>query len=226
MEIGWRRVCVLNFKFDLNFKVMYLSFDNNEQPLKWRQMSREFSAWMSKMHFNIILEPLFTLALQSLYRYLPAAPPLSWLLFGKYNLIWKCYTSSQSRHGGFLSFNHSEIKASAYKLLPSTRFIIWNCDQLNDFGIVRYGDAVWLQVGHMHCIWDAPRLAFLFFHSEIIGCALHLLHIYVYVLYMCLCMYICACVGRAARDIRSSLRRGARGAWHHQSHQARVSQLS
>lgn len=53
----------------------------------------------------------------------------------------------QSRHGGFLSFNHSEIKASAYKLLPSTRFIVWNCDQLKDFGVVRYGDAVWLQAG-------------------------------------------------------------------------------
>lgn len=53
----------------------------------------------------------------------------------------------QSRHGGFLSFVHgAEIKASAPKLLPSTRFVIWNCDQLNDFGVLRYGDAVWLQV--------------------------------------------------------------------------------
>lgn len=54
----------------------------------------------------------------------------------------------QSRHGGFLSFVHgSDIKASAPKLLPSTRFVIWNCDQLNDYGVLRYGDAVWLQAG-------------------------------------------------------------------------------
>ena len=54
---------------------------------------------------------------------------------------------NQSRHGGFLSFNHaSDIKASAHKILPSARFVVWNCDDLSDHGIVRYGDAVWLQV--------------------------------------------------------------------------------
>lgn len=53
----------------------------------------------------------------------------------------------QSRHGGFLSFNNaSDIRASAHKILPSARFTIWNCDDLQDHGVVRYGDAVWLQV--------------------------------------------------------------------------------
>jgi hypothetical protein len=53
----------------------------------------------------------------------------------------------QSRHGGFLSFNNaSDIRASAHKILPSARFTIWNCDELQDHGVVRYGDAVWLQV--------------------------------------------------------------------------------
>ena len=59
-------------------------------------------------------------------------------------------TAQQSRHGGFLSFNHADdIKASAHKILPSARFVIWNCDDLGDHGIVRYGDALWLQV-HPH----------------------------------------------------------------------------
>jgi hypothetical protein len=54
----------------------------------------------------------------------------------------------QSRHGGFLSFNNaSDIRASAHKILPSARFTIWNCDDLQDNGVVRYGDAVWLQAG-------------------------------------------------------------------------------
>jgi hypothetical protein len=55
--------------------------------------------------------------------------------------------SSQSRHGGYLSYNNcSDIKASAPKIVPSARFVVWNCDDLNDHGIMRYGDAVWLQV--------------------------------------------------------------------------------
>lgn len=46
-----------------------------------------------------------------------------------------------------MSFNQSfDIKASAYKIFPSSRFVIWNCDDLTDHGIVRFGDAVWLQV--------------------------------------------------------------------------------
>ena len=42
--------------------------------------------------------------------------------------------------------NFADIKASAPKIVPSARFVVWNCDDLNDHGILRYGDAVWLQV--------------------------------------------------------------------------------
>ena len=54
----------------------------------------------------------------------------------------------QSRHGGYLSYNNdADIKASAPKIVPSARFVVWNCDDLNDHGIMRYGDALWLQAG-------------------------------------------------------------------------------
>lgn len=46
-----------------------------------------------------------------------------------------------------MSFNQaSDIRASAHRILPSARFVVWNCDDLNDRGLLRYGDAVWLQV--------------------------------------------------------------------------------
>jgi len=54
----------------------------------------------------------------------------------------------QSRHGGYLSYNNNaDIKASAPKIVPSARFVVWNSDDLNDHGIMRYGDALWLQAG-------------------------------------------------------------------------------
>jgi len=54
----------------------------------------------------------------------------------------------QARHGGYLSFlDPSNIKAAAHKRFPTTNFAISNCDDPTDTGILRYGDAVWLQAG-------------------------------------------------------------------------------
>lgn len=54
----------------------------------------------------------------------------------------------QARHGGYLSyFNSNDIKASAFKPTAQARYVIINCDRREDTGLVRYGDAVWLQVG-------------------------------------------------------------------------------
>jgi hypothetical protein len=54
----------------------------------------------------------------------------------------------QARHGGFLSYNSSEIKASAHKILSNSRFIVKNSEDLTDVGAMKYGDALWLQAGH------------------------------------------------------------------------------
>eukprot|EP00600_Ochromonadales_sp_CCMP1393_P014448 CAMPEP_0174996962 /NCGR_PEP_ID=MMETSP0005-20121125/690_1 /TAXON_ID=420556 /ORGANISM="Ochromonas sp., Strain CCMP1393" /LENGTH=1016 /DNA_ID=CAMNT_0016251437 /DNA_START=254 /DNA_END=3301 /DNA_ORIENTATION=+ len=54
----------------------------------------------------------------------------------------------QARHGGFLSYNSSEIKASAHKVLPYTRFVVKNSEDHTDVGVMKYGDALWLQAGN------------------------------------------------------------------------------
>ena len=54
----------------------------------------------------------------------------------------------QARHGGYLSFyDASNIKASAHKVLPHSRFVIINAEDLTDIGTLKYGDAIWLQAG-------------------------------------------------------------------------------
>lgn len=54
----------------------------------------------------------------------------------------------QAKHGGYLSYNDAlNIKASAHKILQQTRFLVQNADDLTDIGILRYGDAIWLQAG-------------------------------------------------------------------------------
>ncbi len=55
---------------------------------------------------------------------------------------------SQARHGGFLSYNSNSLKASAHKILSHTRFVVKNSEDLTDIGIMKYGDALWLQAGH------------------------------------------------------------------------------
>jgi len=57
--------------------------------------------------------------------------------------------SAQARHGGFLSYNSSQIKASAHKVLNNTRFVVKNSEDLTDVGVMKYGDALWLQAGHL-----------------------------------------------------------------------------
>lgn len=65
----------------------------------------------------------------------------------------------QARHGGFLSFNNSQdIKASAHKILPQTKFVIVNSTDLTNTGAMRYGDAVWLQAGQ-HEVLGANYIA-------------------------------------------------------------------
>ncbi len=54
----------------------------------------------------------------------------------------------QARHGGFLSYNDSEVKASAHKILSNSRFVVKKSDDLTDIGLIKYGDALWLQAGH------------------------------------------------------------------------------
>jgi hypothetical protein len=53
----------------------------------------------------------------------------------------------QAKHGGYLSFNNNEIKASAHKVLTNSKFIVKKSDDLTDIGIIKYGDALWLQAG-------------------------------------------------------------------------------
>jgi hypothetical protein len=53
----------------------------------------------------------------------------------------------QARHGGFLSYNSQEVKASAHKIMSHSRFIVKKSDDLTDIGAVCYGDALWLQAG-------------------------------------------------------------------------------
>ena len=54
----------------------------------------------------------------------------------------------QGRHGGFMSYaNAGHVKASAHKILSYARYVIVNCDDPSDTGLLRYGDAVWLRAG-------------------------------------------------------------------------------
>lgn len=53
----------------------------------------------------------------------------------------------QARHGGFLSYNNGEVKASAHKVLFNSKFIVKKSDDLSDIGLIKYGDALWLQAG-------------------------------------------------------------------------------
>ena len=54
----------------------------------------------------------------------------------------------QAHHGRFLSLDSSRVcEASAAGHDPHARFTIWNLDNLNDTGTLRYGDAVWFQCG-------------------------------------------------------------------------------
>jgi hypothetical protein len=53
----------------------------------------------------------------------------------------------QAKHGGYLSFNNNEIKASAHKVLTNSKFIVKKSDDLTDIGLIKYGDALWLQAG-------------------------------------------------------------------------------
>lgn len=47
-----------------------------------------------------------------------------------------------------MSYNSDDIKASAYKPSLFTHFVLKNSEDLTDIGIVKYGDALWLQAGH------------------------------------------------------------------------------
>lgn len=58
------------------------------------------------------------------------------------------FISLQANHGGFLSYQDPQkIKASGHRILPHTKFLILNSDDLTDNGVVKYGDAIWLQAG-------------------------------------------------------------------------------
>eukprot|EP01034_Spumella_vulgaris_P032544 gene32544-40156_t len=60
--------------------------------------------------------------------------------------------SIQARHGGFLSYNSNSLKASAHKIMHNTRFVVKNSEDLTDIGIMKYGDALWLQAGHFEVL--------------------------------------------------------------------------
>jgi hypothetical protein len=47
-----------------------------------------------------------------------------------------------------LSYNNNEVKASAHKVYNNSRFIVKNSEDLTDVGLMKYGDALWLQAGH------------------------------------------------------------------------------
>lgn len=54
----------------------------------------------------------------------------------------------QARHGGYLSFNDPKnIKASAHKVMPHSRYIVSNANDATYTGAIKYGDAVMLQAG-------------------------------------------------------------------------------
>ena len=54
----------------------------------------------------------------------------------------------EAHHGSFLCLDSGRsCKASAKGYEPHARFTIWNLDNLNSTGTLRYGDAVWLQCG-------------------------------------------------------------------------------
>jgi hypothetical protein len=53
----------------------------------------------------------------------------------------------QARHGGFLSFNATNVKASAHKILQNCRYQVKKSDDLTDIGLMKFGDALWLQAG-------------------------------------------------------------------------------
>jgi hypothetical protein len=53
----------------------------------------------------------------------------------------------QARHGGFLSFNATNVKASAHKILHNCRYQVKKSDDLTDIGLMKFGDALWLQAG-------------------------------------------------------------------------------
>ena len=54
----------------------------------------------------------------------------------------------QARHGGYMSYANSEhVKASAHRILPYSRYVVVNCDDPTDNGLLRFGDAIWLQAG-------------------------------------------------------------------------------
>ena len=82
--------------------------------------------------------PKFMIAdVDSINTYLPGAP-----------IYYGATIGIQARHGGYLSyFNSNDIKASAFKPTAQARYVVINCDRREDTGLVRYGDAVWLQVG-------------------------------------------------------------------------------
>ena len=64
------------------------------------------------------------------------------------NVYFGSTIALKARHGGYLSFHDPKhVKASAHILCPTTSFIISNCDDPTDIGLLRYGDAVWLQAG-------------------------------------------------------------------------------
>ncbi len=51
----------------------------------------------------------------------------------------------KARHGGYFSFfNPTDLKASAHKIMPTSKFIIIKCGDITNKGVVRYGDPIWL----------------------------------------------------------------------------------
>ena len=51
----------------------------------------------------------------------------------------------KARHGGYFSFyNPNDLKASAHKIMPTSKFIIIKCGDSTNKGVVRYGDPIWL----------------------------------------------------------------------------------
>lgn len=121
--------------------IVHVKHDDEHELLKKNALTLENTLLMNPKYApppHAEKVPRFMIAdVDNINTYLPGAP-----------IYYGATIGIQARHGGYLSyFNSSDIKASAFKPTGQARYVIINCDRREDTGLVRYGDAIWLQVG-------------------------------------------------------------------------------
>ena len=68
-------------------------------------------------------------------------------------LYFGCFVALQGRHGGFLSFqDESSLRASAPSILHHSKFTLLNAENVGDAGLLRYGNAILLQMGEFEVL--------------------------------------------------------------------------